>query len=803
MKRTITGLCVLALVGACRSESGSCGLRPKRSDKTTPARRPKPPRVAALEAKYGSPLRVAHAYAIGSVLGIRWSDDERRLAVWSESTTLVFDMGTTSVLNRITVPPGHEIDGASLSADGRWVLVASHAADAPESTLELFAVGESSPKKRFAPGARATGACWQMGRDGRTVAWLQATRTGPKAASRLRVDTVDGDASRLALDLPVPEENQDVCRLELGKSGEVVVVRLGDRVSFVDVAAGHAEHYPALSDPTLADSGETAAWASAEGWLVRRLHQEHPVSLVDVRCAPRNWPALPATKALFSEDERTLATSGATGVCLWDVEAGRLRTVLSSQAQRSDGDMPRSPDAWVFAGKGLIIRGTELWDVDHRRLVKGGFAEWSDQGPEPLLLDLSEEADQPARLSSVDARFAVHEVAHENCALNLYSERPNLLGLEHAAAIACQPNPWIVDLQTKQSRRIAQPSGTELGRSPHGRFLTLQSEKRLGLVVGDPSRPGSEHSLLPELGAGRLTGYDAERLWLLDSPEWQQFQWATVDFTDPKNVRLERGSTRQRCANGDSYLNRGHFSWSRSASGSLVLCDVTTGREIGVLENPGRVKLMAVNSDASLAVVGDPRGRFWFPREGKTVDLNATVFQPVFAAPRTVIGVSDGKVVTADPSKGVQAAGWELSVSDGDLLAADLASDLVVVTGTKPTLRRLGTGHVLAELPVPRLQTAVFGPNSELAASDGQRIWLWHLPSPKPLGELLLGPKGVLYLASDGRFETSDPVAQWQASLFCSVGPETLPVATCVDSLYERGLMARSLVGGGASAMRR
>ncbi|MBN1609548.1 MAG: hypothetical protein JW940_23150 [Polyangiaceae bacterium] len=40
---------------------------------------------------------------------------------------------------------------------------------------------------------------------------------------------------------------------------------------------------------------------------------------------------------------------------------------------------------------------------------------------------------------------------------------------------------------------------------------------------------------------------------------------------------------------------------------------------------------MAVNSDASLAVAGDPEGRLWCPREKKTVDLNATVFQPVFA----------------------------------------------------------------------------------------------------------------------------------------------------------------------------
>jgi WD40 repeat protein len=801
MKQVLAGLCMLALAVACKSESGSCGLLPEHSTGMTRAHRPRPPKVAVLEAQYGQPLRVAHAHAIGDVLGVRWSDDERLLAVWSESTVLVFDVRTGHWLARISAAPDRGIDDAALSSNGRWVVASSHLPDAEDSTLELFAVGEPLPKKRWTRVARATGASWQMGRDSRTIAWLEVMSRGPKPAVRLRTDTVDRDEPNLVLDLQATDA-QEVYGLDLGKSGKVVVVRLGDRMFFVDVAAARSDHYPALSDPALTASGEAAAWASGEGWLVRSLHEKRPVSLVDARCAPRHWPALAASKALFSEDERTLATSGARGVCLWDIGTGRLRTVLSSRDQQSDGDMPRSPDAWVLAGKGLIIRGTELWDVEHRRLVKSGFSAWSDQ-PEPLLVDVPEQVDQPARLSSVDAEFAVHEIAHEDCSLDLYSGKPNLLGLAHAAVIACQPNPWIVDLQTKESRRIARPSGTAIGRSPHGRLLTLQTEKRRDLIVADPSRPGSEHALISELGAGSLARYDSERLELLDWEDGQQFEWTAVEFKDPAKVRLDRGRTARRCANGDSYPIGAHFAWSRSDSGSLVLCDLTTGTEIGALENPGRVKLMAVNADASLAVAGDPRGRFWFPRERRTVDLNATVFQPIFAGPHTVVGVSDGKVVTADPSKGVAAAGWELSSSDGSVLAADLASDLIVLTGTKPTLRRLGTGRVIAELPVPRLQTAAFGPNSQLAATDGQRIWLWHLPSPEPLGELLLGKSGVLFIASDGTFETSDPIAHWEASLSCGVGPETLPVSTCLESLYERGLVGQALRGGGKAGLRR
>jgi hypothetical protein len=793
MQRAVSALCVLPLAIACRSGSGSCGLLPQHSASAPEVRDRTPRTGSTLAAKYGRSLRVAHATAIGALRGVHWSDDEQRVAVWSESATLVFDMPTERLLTRVALPPGDAIDGASLSADGRWVAVARRSAS--ESTLELFAVGEASPKRRFTPGVTSTGAWWQLARDGRTVVWLEATGAKPKAGLRLRVDTVDAAASRLALDLPTLEA-QEVHGLELGSSGKLVVVRQGDRVSFVDVAAGRAWVYAALSEPSLAANGEAVAWASGEGWLLRTLRQEQPVSLVDARCSPRSWPALAATNALFSEDGRTLATSGATGVCLWDLERKRLRTVLSSQAQKDDGDMPRSPDAWVLAGKGLIIRGTELWDVEHRRLVKIGFGDWSAQGPEPLLLDVSVEVDQPARLWSVDADFAVHEIAHGDCVVDRYSERPTVLRLGDAAAIACQPDPWIVDLRTRQTRRIVGQNAAELGRSPQGRWLTLQTEKRTTFVVADPSRPGSEHAFVSALGAGRLASYEDRRIGLLDWPHAQRFDWTTVVFEDPRKVRLERGSSTQRCANGNSYPIGTHFAWSRADGSPLVLCDLTTGREVGALDDPGRAKLMALNSDASLAVVGDPRGRFWFPREKKTVDLNATVYRPVFAGPHTVVGVSEGKVVTAEPSKGAPTDGWELSISDGDLLAADLSSDLVVVGGEQPRLRRLGTGQVVAQLPVRRLQTAAFGPNGRLAASDGQRIWLWHLPSPQPVGELVIGKEGVLFIAENGRFETSDAVAHWESALFCSAGPERLPTATCIDGLYERGLLGRALGGG-------
>ncbi len=795
MQRIAVGLSIVAMLSACRGESGGCG----RGGRAGPAPRQKPSAVAGLEAKYGRPLRVTHASAIGAVRGHRWTEDERLLVVWSTSAALVFELRTERVLTRVTAAPGRHIEDASFSSDGRWVGVASGSGDTEPSTLELFAVGESSPRKRFAPVARTRGASWQMGRDSRTIAWLEITSPRPKPGLRLRVDPIEGGGSHYALELPAVEGG-DPTGLELGKSAQVMVVRRTGQLSVVEFATDRAWHWPSVSDPILAASGEAVAWANSDGFVVWKHHRDGLLSLADARCAPREWPARAAAKELFSEDERSLATSGSAGVCLWDVDTGRLRTVLQRPGRRREDDMPKSPSGWILAGRGLVTDDSELWDVEHRRLVRSGFADWSQQGPLALLLDAPVENDGPARLSSVDAQFALRDIAQATCSVDLQGGQPLVLGLLNAAAVACQPDPWIVDLRTSQSRRLSLPSSTALTASPRGRLLTLMT--RRGLFIADPGRPGSEHPLLAELNAGILRSYDGQRLWLADSPTWQKFQWTTVDFTDKKHARLASGSSTRRCSEADTYLVGPHFGWSRPDSGRLVLCDLMTGRELGTLENPGIAKLMAVNPDATLALVGDPKAgaRFWFPREKRTVDLDLEVYAPVFAGPHTVVGVADGKVVMVDATKKARSPGWDLSAARGEsLLAADLVGDLVVAAGTRPTLRRLSDGKVVGQLPVPALTAAAFGPDSQLVASDNQRIWVWHLPSSAPIGELLFGPTGILYIAEDGRFETTDPVANWQSSLACTVGPELLSLATCLDNLYEPDLLMQALAPRSAS----
>jgi hypothetical protein len=257
--------------------------------------------------------------------------------------------------------------------------------------------------------------------------------------------------------------------------------------------------------------------------------------------------------------------------------------------------------------------------------------------------------------------------------------------------------------------------------------------------------------------------------------------------------------TSHRCANGNSYLVGAHFTWSRPDSGVFVLCDVSTGNELGRLEQQGFGKVTAVNDDATIALIGSPKSgaRFWFVREKRTVDAGVDLYGSVFAGPHTLVGEVQGKVITVNPTnKETTSPGWEISAARGEfLLAADLASDLAVVSGTQPTLRRISDGKVIAKLPVRALHAATFGPNGELLASDYQRIWFWRPPSPEPVGELHIGPTGVLFIASNGKFEASDPVTNWQSSLSCHVGPETLPVATCIENLYERGLLQRLLAG--------
>ena len=796
MGRIATGLGILAVAVACSGRGCRPGPIAKRFIHSTPARSStKSAKVSALETELKQPLRVFHTQAIGDIRDHRWSDDERWLVVWSDSTVVAFDMQTQRVVFRYSMPFDRRVSGAGLSPDGRWIIMASNLFDVKVSTLELFAIGESTPKRSLTSAATCDEQCWQFDRNSQTLAWVGTTTTASKPTQRLHVDDIMGNRSRLEVDLP-DVEDANIYGLELSASGRILVVQREGQVSIVDLATARARHYPAAGNLAFAMNGEALAWADKDSFVLWSPDRDDARPLSNPRCSPRNWPPRYSADIRFSDDAHTLATSGDTGVCLWDVATGRLRTVLQSWHQ-PQSDFRPSPGRWVHSDKGLIVGtsgGNELWDVEHRRPVKVGFTEWSRSGSLPLLLDVPDEYTKPMRLFSFDAQFKVRQIAlqHDKCAYDRTGEHSPLIGFEHTAVMTCLPNPWIVDLTTGESRRVTMPSAW-LASSPRGSRVAMTSQR--SLVVADPDKPGSEHPLIGEVVSTALSGFDGQKLWMPESPEWQEFRWASLDISNGM-PHVETGAVVPRCGKGNMYLVGAHFVWTQSDESPIELCDVATGRELANTAKVMHERIIAVNDDASIAVLGGPTGhdQLWFIKEMKTVDLDTHLYHPVFAGPRTLVGKSDDKVITLDLVTLDKSSGWDSSIiDDGSIAAANVASDLVVIEGRKPALRRLSDGKVIARLPVRQVSTAAFGPKPLLFASNGQRIWVWRLPSPKPVGELLLEPDGVLFVAADGKFESNRPRARWQESLACSVGQQQLPLQTCIDNLYEPGLIKRAL----------
>ncbi len=782
MSRFPLWLAVLGVMAGCNQRSCNRFPNPWRATGASP--------VASgdgLGEKHNAPLRLSFNPMMGPIRNHRWSEDDRSLVVWSDHTFIVFDVASERKLLTHELDNAEYIANVEFSPDGRWFAVESRDLEEVATTkLRIFTA--AGTVVRTVP-AVSFGS-WKIVRNSSALAWLEAG-TDHELGMRLHVDSLDAGGASRQFELPDANSRQ-FWKLEWSQSGRVLVVSTSGQSWVVDGNAGRVEHYDSWSEPVLASQGDSVAWAEKDGFSLWSPDRERPLKLLDSRCMPRSSTYFSTSRFVFSSDELTLASSGNTGACLWETSTGRLKTVLR-QPLPPDAGGPVVPVAWFNGDRGLVV-DSALWDVENRRLIGRGSAEVMVQGSEVLALQESLRPDASVRLQTLDAQFALHEVVSvslKDCDLDLMCGH-SLLAVGDGVFVKCYKKPLFVDLKTHETYRRSIPAGAGLAASPRQRYLTLQNTEQM--VIAQPSKEAPEHVLVQHEPVA-VSGFGDGRLWMSNSPEWQIFNWASLEFGKKAEPQLARGTATQPCGKGDRTLVGSHFIGANVTDGGhrVLLCDVRSGSELGALDLKGPHSVAAVNADGSLAVVTSQQtgaSRIWFVGEHRTTEIHDELHGVRFAGPHTIVALANSSVVTIDAASGARSAEWKVPPKE-HILAADVDSQRALLTGKEATLYNLVSGDVIARWPALQLTSAAFGPGGLLVASDESRIRVWQLPSTEPVGELFVDSTGYLFTHTNGKFETTIPAANLRTMLTCNWGQQKLPLERCIAALREPGLMDR------------
>jgi WD40 repeat protein len=782
MPRFPSWLALLAVMAGCNQRSCDRFPNPWRASGARP--------VASgdgLGEKHNAPLRLSFNPMMGPIRNHRWSEDDRLLVVWSDHTFIVFDVASERKLLTHEIESPEFVDNVEFSPDGRWIAVVSQRrGQVVPVTLRIFtAAGKAVRTVSTVPFES-----WKIARNGRALAWLEEGKNHEKGM-RLHVDSLEGSEASRQFELPDTNSRQ-LWKLEWSASGRVLVVSTSGQTWIVDGNTARVEHYDSWTEPVLASQGDLVAWAEKDGFRLWSPEGERPLTLIDKRCMSHSWPHFSTSKFLFSSDELTLASSGSTGACLWETRTGRLKTVLR-QFLPPDAGGPVIPVVWFNADRGLQV-DSALWDVEHRRPIGRGFAEVMVEGSDVFALQELSQPNASVRLQTLDSQFALHEVATvslNDCDLDLMCGH-SLLAAGDGVFIKCYKKPLFVDLKAHDTYRRSIPPGVDLTASPLRRLLTLESREQI--AIAQPSKEAPAHVLVQHEPVV-VNGFDDDRMWMSNSPEWQIFNWVSLEFGKQGEPQLARGTATQPCGKGDQYLVGSHFLAAQGTEGGhgLVLCDLRSGRELGALNLKGRDVVAAVNVDGSLAVVhSEETGAsfFWFVGEHRTTKIQGALRDVRFAGPHTIVALTDSLMVTLDALSGARSEKRNVDAK-GRLLAADVDSQRALLADNGATLYNLASGDVIAQWPELQLVSAAFGPSGLLAASDESRIRVWQLPSTEPVGELLVDSTGYLFMHANGKFETTLPVASLSAMLSCNSGEQKLALERCLAALREPGLLDR------------
>jgi WD40 repeat protein len=465
----------------------------------------------------------------------------------------------------------------------------------------------------------------------------------------------------------------------------------------------------------ISDDGARVAFSTLDGGLVPVLDGESGELLRRLKPAG----TLGVAHVAFAPEGRTLVTSGPRGLDVWDLEQGKRRHNLRTDAQRTTFFL--SPD-----GRSVVtLRAAnlaELWDLESgaRLATLGGH------DAEIEHVAFSENASQVIT-TGWDKVAIVHDVAASSV-LSLVAAQDELI---RASAI-----------------------------SPDGRFVATAAGRGLVRVLSTDSL--TSDSLLVELAAGKgpatTLGFAAKSGSLAVGHEDGELRVIELPSGRVMSSRSAGGRV-----SALAWTPTGQLVVATGA-GALSLLDAASGAPRALATVPGKPNLVAVEPTGERVAVGSFDGTVWvvpIPGEGQPIVLapsvgpvTAMTFSPT--GPWLVVADNQGaRWFDTRTWQHVEVVGHEQAITavafttDGSLLATGSADGTARLHTRDDRPSRLLSGHAGAITDLTFSQDAA---RLLTASEDGTaRVWDVSLGAPLDVLEPFGGAVRVARFIADDR----------------------------------------------------